>query len=234
MKFWGKNGAFWEGNWGWLVGAGFFLIPGIGHIIVLGPLVGWIAGALEGATLGAGIGVLGAALASAGIPKDSIVKYETAIGAGKFVVTAHGTPAEVDRARFSPPRYAGRRDLRARPAVKSFDSCSDSVRNPMTNQGIVQMTFGAALVTLSVATGCTHEQDGARRHPDDDLGDPRDGVVARVARKGELDDLPVGSAAQGRATSRPSRARRTRRNSTSTRTRSCPTIAMSLRRSRNA
>jgi len=98
MKFWGKTGAFWGGLWGWLVGAGFFLIPGVGHIIVLGPLVGWIAGALEGATVGAGIGVLGAALASAGIPKDSVVMYETAIGAGKFVVTAHGTPAEVDRA----------------------------------------------------------------------------------------------------------------------------------------
>ncbi len=99
MKFWGKTGAFWGGLWGWLVGAGFFLIPGVGHIIVLGPLVGWLVGALEGATLGAGIGVLGAALASAGIPKDSVVKYETAIGAGKFVVTAHGTPAEVERAR---------------------------------------------------------------------------------------------------------------------------------------
>src|SRR5579872_1727912 len=77
MKFWGKTGAFWGGIWGWLVGAGFFLIPGIGHIIVLGPLVGWIAGALEGAAVGAGIGVVGAALVSAGIPKDSVVKYET-------------------------------------------------------------------------------------------------------------------------------------------------------------
>jgi hypothetical protein len=99
MTFWGKTGAFWGGLWGWLIGAGFFLIPGVGHIIVLGPLVGWIVGALEGATVGAGLGVLGAALASAGIPKDSVVKYETAIGAGKFVVTAHGTPEEVKGAR---------------------------------------------------------------------------------------------------------------------------------------
>jgi hypothetical protein len=99
MKFWGKTGAFWGGLWGWLIGAGFFLIPGVGHIIVLGPLVGLIAGVLEGATVGAGLGVLGAALASAGIPKDSVVKYETAIGAGKFVVTAHGTAEEVKGAR---------------------------------------------------------------------------------------------------------------------------------------
>jgi uncharacterized membrane protein len=98
MKFWGKTGAFWGGLWGWLFGAGLFLIPGIGHIIVLGPLVGWIAGALEGAALGAGVGVLGAALASAGIPKDSVIKYETAVRAGKCVVAVHGTSAEVDRA----------------------------------------------------------------------------------------------------------------------------------------
>jgi hypothetical protein len=98
-RFWGKTGAFWGGLAGWLVGAGFFLIPGVGHIIVLGPLVGWIAGALEGAVLGAGAGVLGAALLSAGIPKDSVMTYETAIRAGKFVVVVHGTAAEVDRAR---------------------------------------------------------------------------------------------------------------------------------------
>lgn len=66
---------------------------------MLGPLVGWVVGALEGATVGAGIGVVGAALASAGIPKDSVMKYETAVCAGKFVVTAHGSAAEVDQAR---------------------------------------------------------------------------------------------------------------------------------------
>lgn len=100
MKYWGKTGAFWGSIWGWLVGAGFFLIPGVGHIIVLGPIVGWLAGALEGAAVGAGAGVLGAALVSAGIPKDSVVKYETAIRGGKFVVAVHGTPEEVERARL--------------------------------------------------------------------------------------------------------------------------------------
>ena len=66
---------------------------------MLGPLVSWIAGALEGAALGAGVGVLGAALASAGIPKDSVVKYETAVKGGKYVVALQGAPAEVERAR---------------------------------------------------------------------------------------------------------------------------------------
>ena len=49
MKYWGKMGAFWGGIWGLLFGAAFFVIPGIGPILVAGPLVAWIVGALEGA-----------------------------------------------------------------------------------------------------------------------------------------------------------------------------------------
>ena len=39
MKFWGKRGAFWGTFWGMLFGSALFLIPGVGHLIVLGPLV---------------------------------------------------------------------------------------------------------------------------------------------------------------------------------------------------
>jgi hypothetical protein len=99
MKAWGKFGAFWGGLWGLLFGSAFFLIPGIGPLVVGGPLVTWIVGALEGAALMGGLSALGGALFSIGVPKDSIVKYETAIRAGKFVLLAHGTMAEVSRAR---------------------------------------------------------------------------------------------------------------------------------------
>jgi hypothetical protein len=46
-----------------------------------------------------GLSALGAGLYSLGIPKDSIVKYETTIKAGKFVLIAHGTSDEVEKAR---------------------------------------------------------------------------------------------------------------------------------------
>ncbi|MFZ1049811.1 MAG: DUF1269 domain-containing protein, partial [Candidatus Sulfotelmatobacter sp.] len=46
-----------------------------------------------------GLGVLGAGLYSIGIPKDSIVKYETALKTDQFVLIAHGTAAEVARAK---------------------------------------------------------------------------------------------------------------------------------------
>jgi hypothetical protein len=39
MKYWGKQGAFWGGLWGMLFGAAFFAIPGLGPILVAGPLV---------------------------------------------------------------------------------------------------------------------------------------------------------------------------------------------------
>ena len=46
MKHWGKLGAFWGGIWGLLFGSAFFMIPGIGPILVAGPLVAWLVGAL--------------------------------------------------------------------------------------------------------------------------------------------------------------------------------------------
>jgi len=99
MKVWGKLGAFWGGLWGMLFGSALFIIPGIGPLVVFGPLVGWIVGALEGAVVMGGLSALGAALYGIGIPKDSIMKYETALKSDKFLVIAHGTADEVAKAK---------------------------------------------------------------------------------------------------------------------------------------
>jgi uncharacterized membrane protein len=99
MKYWGKLGAFWGGLWGFLIGAAFFWIPGIGPVLVAGPLVAWIVAALEGAVLGGGLSALGAALFSIGIPRNSVLQYERSLEAGKFLLVAHGTEEEVGRAR---------------------------------------------------------------------------------------------------------------------------------------
>ena len=99
MKVWGKLGAFWGGFWGLLFGSALFVIPGIGPLIVFGPLVGWIVGALEGAVAVGGLSALAAALYSIGIPHDSIMQYETAIKSSKFLVIAHGMADEVARAK---------------------------------------------------------------------------------------------------------------------------------------
>ena len=99
MKVWGKQGAFWGGLWGLLFGSALFFIPGIGPLIVFGPLVTWIVAGLEGAAVAGGLSALGAALYGIGIPKDSVMQYETALKSDQFLVIAHGTPDEVTKAR---------------------------------------------------------------------------------------------------------------------------------------
>ncbi len=99
MKAWGKNGAFWGGLWGMMFGSAFFLIPGVGPLLAAGPLVGWIVGALEGAVVVGGLSAVGAGLYSIGIPKDSVIEYETKIKTGQFLVIAHGAISEVGKAK---------------------------------------------------------------------------------------------------------------------------------------
>jgi hypothetical protein len=99
MKYWGKAGAFWGGFWALLFGSAIFMIPGFGPILAAGPVVAWIVAGLEGAVEVGALGVLGAGLYSIGIPKDSIVKYEAALKTDQFLLIAHGTPAEVDKAK---------------------------------------------------------------------------------------------------------------------------------------
>jgi uncharacterized membrane protein len=99
LRFWGTLGAFWGGFLGLLFGSAFFFIPGVGQVIVFGPLVSWIIGALEGALVAGGLSAFGAALYSIGIPKDSIIKYENAIKANKFLVIAHGSKEDAETAK---------------------------------------------------------------------------------------------------------------------------------------
>ncbi|MBF0254019.1 MAG: DUF1269 domain-containing protein, partial [Candidatus Omnitrophica bacterium] len=99
MKAWGKTGAFWGGVWGLLFGSAFFWIPGLGPLLVAGPLTAWIVGGLEGAVVVGGLSALGGGLLSLGIPKNSVVKYEKAIKTGKFVLIAHGSKTATAQAK---------------------------------------------------------------------------------------------------------------------------------------
>jgi uncharacterized membrane protein len=99
MKYWGKIGAFWGGFWGLLFGSAMFAIPGIGPLLVAGPLVTWIVAGLEGAVVVGGVSAAGAGLVSIGIPKDSVLKYDVALKSDKFLLIVHGTPDAVDKAK---------------------------------------------------------------------------------------------------------------------------------------
>jgi hypothetical protein len=99
IKFWGTRGAFWGGFWGLFFGGLFMTIPLVGHVIVLGYLATVAISAIENAVLVGGLSALGAAIYSLGVPKDSVLQYETAIKADSFLVMAHGSSDEVARAK---------------------------------------------------------------------------------------------------------------------------------------
>ena len=71
----------------------------IGPLVAAGPIVAWIVAAVEGAAVVGGISALGAGLYSIGIPRKSVLQYETSLKAGKFMLVVHGTPDEVARSR---------------------------------------------------------------------------------------------------------------------------------------
>ena len=94
-----RTGAWVGGIFGMLLGAAVVWIPGLGPLVVAGSLTSALLGGLEGAVAGAAMtGVFGW-LASLGISKQHILKYEESVRAGKYLVIAHGTPQEVEKAR---------------------------------------------------------------------------------------------------------------------------------------
>ena len=99
VKFWGSRGALWGGLWGLFFGGLLLTVAVVGHVVVLGYLATTALSALEGAVVVGGFSAIGAALYSIGIPKDSVINYETALSADNFLVMAHGTKADMARAR---------------------------------------------------------------------------------------------------------------------------------------
>ena len=74
-------------------------VPVVGPVIVLGHLAAMVFGALEGAIVFGGLGALGGALSSLGIPKDSIIQYEESLKSDGFLIVAHGPTDEMARAK---------------------------------------------------------------------------------------------------------------------------------------
>jgi hypothetical protein len=137
VKTWGGAGLFWGSLWGLLFGAAFFWIPGVGPIAAAGPFVHLLVTGVEGAAVVGGVSALGAALASLGLPKKEVIKYEKYIKADRLLVIAHGTPEEVSKACYLNGAGEGsgdRRDrgliirpsgaARPRPLVRTWPGCT--------------------------------------------------------------------------------------------------------------
>jgi hypothetical protein len=92
------TGAWVGGLFGILIGAAFLWIPGFGPLMVAGPFAAMLLAGAEGVLTGAvGGGLLGA-LIGWGVSKKHILKYEERLKGGEYLVIAHGSAEEVERA----------------------------------------------------------------------------------------------------------------------------------------
>jgi uncharacterized membrane protein len=91
-------GAWTGGIFGLLVGAAFVWVPGVGPLLVAGPLAAALLGGIEGAAAGGGLGGLLGGLMGWGVSKQHIPKYEDRLKGGKYLLVAHGSAEEVKKA----------------------------------------------------------------------------------------------------------------------------------------
>ena len=74
-----ETGAWFGGLFGLFIGAGFLILPGLGLVVVAGPIAAALLAGIEGAVAGTALGSLAGAFIGWGVPKDRAIKYETQV-----------------------------------------------------------------------------------------------------------------------------------------------------------
>ena len=84
------SGAVIGGTLGWLVGIGALAVPGLGPLVVAGPIVA----ALAGAGAGGAVGGLTGALVGMGIPEYEAKRYEGRVRKGGILLSVHADDSD--------------------------------------------------------------------------------------------------------------------------------------------
>ena len=95
---WGAQGALWGGLLGTLLGGVFFIVPGFGPIVGVGPIAAALSGMLGGAMTGAAALGLADALIEWGMGEIEAKRYEKLVEENKVLVVVHGNEAEAEKA----------------------------------------------------------------------------------------------------------------------------------------
>jgi len=91
-----RTGGLLGGALGWLVGIGALAIPGVGPLIVAGPIVA----TLSGAAVGAAVGGITGALIGMGIPEYEAKRYEGKVKVGHILLSVRAQSwADAERAK---------------------------------------------------------------------------------------------------------------------------------------
>ena len=105
-----RTGAFAGGLAGVALGAALLLVPGIGPIVVAGPLAAAMLAGIEGAVAGVALGAAGGAHScEMGVPREHAIKYETEVKGGKYLVIVRGYAGDITKAKNPARQKMGRR-----------------------------------------------------------------------------------------------------------------------------
>ena len=106
VKTWATHGAMWGGLWGMLTAAaGLFVVPGLGSLLLIGPIIELLVGGATGAALAGGamagaaaISQVAVALHRMGVPEAQLQAYHDALEQGRYLVLLRcGDDEDVDR-----------------------------------------------------------------------------------------------------------------------------------------
>jgi uncharacterized membrane protein len=92
-------GAFVGGIFALCIGMGFLILPGVGFVIVAGPVAAALLAEIEGMAAGATVGGLVGALVAWGVPRRQAVEYQDHVKSGKFLVLVRGDAQKIEHAR---------------------------------------------------------------------------------------------------------------------------------------
>ncbi|MBI3621826.1 MAG: hypothetical protein HY208_06525 [Nitrospirae bacterium] len=100
VSAWGKLGVFgshlWgPGLWGTVMGWASLWVPGLGPLLIGGPLVSQLLGAHDGAAVFGPLTPVGVSLYRIGVSKNGIRRYEEAIRKNRYLLVVQGRPDEV-------------------------------------------------------------------------------------------------------------------------------------------
>jgi hypothetical protein len=99
MKYWGDRHPQWNEIFQILSGWALLSIPGVGWILIVGPLADWTATAMANADIFGDMSAIGMGLYSVGISRKSIGLCEEALEKGKCILLLNGPAREVKKAK---------------------------------------------------------------------------------------------------------------------------------------
>jgi hypothetical protein len=83
----------WGQFWTNLLGTAHFVVPGMGLVLMTGPIVGWIiSNPFEGADHFGGLSAIGVGLYGKGFPEEFVLQYEADLKSHRFLLIVNAQP----------------------------------------------------------------------------------------------------------------------------------------------